>query len=741
MKTFLYKLIYSMPVQLLFLHLRRYQVLLLFWILLFAVAEGSFGKVVGAVSLLLAPEYLGEVSFYSTFILGSAYGIFVMSWQITTFILNSKRFRFLATTSNPFAKYCLNNFIIPLLFLLYFLYREFVFQRFNELSTTGHILFLVSGFILGFLFILFISFTYFFGTDRTITRAIRKQGGNLRKLLRQIKTKDRQSDEYSMKVDNYLNSLFHIKRARNVDHYDRRFLDSIFNKHHSAAIVMITLAFIFLIILSYLTQYAVFRIPAGASVIIFISVLIALSGFFVYLFKHWALPVFVLLFLILNIGVRKHIIDTRSLAYGLDYTNSSQRPSYNFSYFQQLFTTERAEKDKQNTLHILQNWKNKFSETDKPPIVFINVTGGGSRSATWCMDVLQTADSILNGQLMGHTVLITGASGGMIAAAYYRELYLDKIKGQPVNLYDSKYVDNVSKDLLNSVMSSFAINDFFTPFRNFKLDHNTYPKDRGYAFEHQLNINLNNALGKPLGAYKEPEQKARIPMMILSPTIVSDGRKLLISPQRLSYLTYPVYENMDSPVRDIDGIDFVTYFSKQQPLDLLFTTAIRMNATFPYILPNVFLPTKPIIEVMDAGLRDNYGKETSLRFIHVFRDWINNNTGSVIFIQIRGKQKNKAEAIEKNKGFADRLMEPLFTMQHTWSSLQDYEQNDLVAYAAHFIKVPFHRLIFQYVPREKNKAAALNWHLTEQEKADIADALKNKGNQKTFRELKKLMNK
>lgn len=730
-----------MPVQLVFLHIRRYQILLLFWVLLFATVEGSFGKIFGAVSLLLAPEYLGHVSFYGTFILGGSYGIFVMSWQITTFILNSKRFRFLATTSNPFAKYCLNNFVIPLAFILYFLYRQFVFQRFNELNTIGNIVLLETGFLFGFLFVLFISFTYFFGTDRNITRAIRKQGGNLRKILMKVKTGYLQPDDYSVKVDNYLNSFFHVKRARNVAHYDRHFLDSIFQRHHSASVLMIALAFVFLVIVSYLTQYAAFRIPAGASVLIFVSVLIGLSGAVVHFFKDWTVPVLVLFLLLLNVAVKNHIIDTRSKAYGLDYTHTEERPPYNFDYFQKLFTPERFEKDKKNTLKILNNWENKFSSKTKPPIVFINVSGGGSRSATWCMDVLQYADSLLNGQLMKHTILMTGASGGMIAAAYYRELYLEKLKGKPIRLKDQKYVNNVSKDLLNAVLSSFAVNDFFTPFRNFKLDGNIYPKDRGYAFEQQLNINLNNVLNKELGDYKEPEQKALIPMMILSPTITADGRKLLISPQRMSYLTYPVYENMSRPVRDIDGIDFTTYFSKQHPMNLLFTTAIRMNATFPYVLPNVFLPTEPIVEVMDAGLRDNYGKETSLRFMHVFRKWINNNTSAVILIQIRGKKKNQTEIIDKHKGFVDRLMEPMFTMEHNWSSFQDFEQNDLVAYAAHFIKIPFHRIIFQYVPRKKNKAAALNWHLTEQEKIDIADALNKKSNQKAFQELKVLMDK
>src|SRR5690625_1774028 len=377
MKTFLYRFIHSMPVQLFFLHFRRYQILLIFWGLLFAIVQGGFGKRFGMVSLLLAPEYLGEVNFYSTFFLGGAYGVFVMSWQITTFIVNSKRFRFLATTSNPFAKYCLNNAFIPLVFLLYFLYREFTFQHFNELNQIGNILALEAGFLIGFLLVLFITFTYFFGTDRNITRAIRKGGGNLRKLIEQATTKRLQSNEYVIKVDNYLYSLFHVKRARNVDHYDHHFLKYIFNRHHDATVIMITIYFVFLIVLSYFMQYAAFRIPAGASVIIFISVLIAFSVAFVYFFKDWSLPVLLVAFLVLNVAVKNKVIDSRSKAYGLDYVHPQKRPPYQFKYLQQLFTPERSKRDKRNTLKILENWKSKFPGTASPPIVFLNVSGGG----------------------------------------------------------------------------------------------------------------------------------------------------------------------------------------------------------------------------------------------------------------------------------------------------------------------------------------------------------------------------
>ncbi|MEQ1625648.1 MAG: hypothetical protein ABL870_13190, partial [Sediminibacterium sp.] len=122
MKKYLVGIWFSLPVQLCLLHFRKYQVLLLFWYILFATVTGNFMATFGASSLYLAPEYLDAVTPISTAIVGFSIGVFIMGWNITTFILHSKNLKFLATTAQPFLKYCINNTIIPLLFLLVYAY-------------------------------------------------------------------------------------------------------------------------------------------------------------------------------------------------------------------------------------------------------------------------------------------------------------------------------------------------------------------------------------------------------------------------------------------------------------------------------------------------------------------------------------------------------------------------------------------------------------------------------------------
>src|SRR5690606_20348695 len=86
---------FSFPIQLLLNHIKNNQVLLLCWVLLFAIVTENFGKVFGIPYLFLDPEYMQEVSFWSFFIIGIALGGFVMAFHITSYIMDGPKFSFL----------------------------------------------------------------------------------------------------------------------------------------------------------------------------------------------------------------------------------------------------------------------------------------------------------------------------------------------------------------------------------------------------------------------------------------------------------------------------------------------------------------------------------------------------------------------------------------------------------------------------------------------------------------------
>src|SRR5688572_30989760 len=109
---FLPRLFYSFPVQLLLNNFRRNHVLILCWIILFAMVSGNFGKYLGIPYLFLDPEYLHEVNFRSFFIIGMVLGGFTTAFHITCYITDGHRFTFIGSMSKPFTKFVINNSVI-----------------------------------------------------------------------------------------------------------------------------------------------------------------------------------------------------------------------------------------------------------------------------------------------------------------------------------------------------------------------------------------------------------------------------------------------------------------------------------------------------------------------------------------------------------------------------------------------------------------------------------------------------
>jgi hypothetical protein len=735
MKKYLVGTWRSLPVQLFMLHFRRYQVFMIFWYVLFATVAGDFMFAFGANSLFLAPEYFGEVNALSTAIVGFAIGVFMMSWNITTFILHHKNLRFLATTAQPFLKYCINNAILPLTFLVFYLVKAVDYARYQELFHGVQILLLIGGFTGGIILSISISFIYFFGADKTIYYSM----GTV------INTANSQYDEKILKsqlpkerkelnIDWFLSASFQLRKPRDIRHYSEEFLNAVFKRHHVAAVIMIVIAFIFLILVGYISDTRLFQIPAAASITILFAILIAFAGSIALFLRTWSIPVLVIVYVILNILYQKEIIDPRNKAYGLNYLNKNERPVYSKESIRALASDSNIESDKKHFIEVLNRWKAR-QRSDKPILYMINTSGGGARSAAFTMNTLQRLDSIFHGQLMNQTVLINGASGGMLGAAYFRELYYQKVKGAAINLQDKQYTADISKDLLSPLFSSFVTRDMIGPVQKFEVNGYQYAKDRGYAFEQKLNENTRGVLSKTLQDYADAEEQAVLPTMFFNAVINRDGRKMIMSTHPARFLMRPQTDTNIITLVDPDAVDFTSFFSKQDALHINILSALRMNATFPYVLPNVWLPTNPIIDVMDAGLRDNFGQEASLRFMDVFKDWLKENTSKVVLIQIRDRSMGDWEKPFEGNSLISSITKPFLILQNNWYKLQDYYQHDQLEYMFDAYGPQFHRVSFQYVPGLNEAPASLSFHLTTSEKRDIGLALDAPANQKEFERL------
>jgi hypothetical protein len=406
----------------------------------------------------------------------------------------------------------------------------------------------------------------------------------------------------------------------------------------------------------------------------------------------------------------------------------------------------------------LGNWKNKFDDP-KPKIILLCVSGGGQRAAVWTFNTLQKIDSLTNCEFFNHTFLITGASGGMIGAAYYREIYLRYMQGEIKKPYDEKYLYNIGKDILNPVIFTMVSNDFLFKIQKVKYADKKYSMDRGYAFEQALNKNTDYILEKKIADYYLPEKTGLIPLQLFSPTIVNDGRKLYISPQNFSFMNLPSPESKTLLYQRILGIEFSRFYEHQGAKELRFLTALRMNATFPYVTPNVILPSEPAMEIMDAGLSDNFGIRDAIKFMYTMREWIHKNTSGVVIVSIRDSGKDPV--IDQNIGQSiyQKFFNPIGSLYNNWNTLQDVQNDNLINYTQSWLKTSIELVEFRYEPKnedweilkEKNidiqkldkkikqDRASLSWHLTTREKESLYRTIYESNNTHSMNRLSKIL--
>ncbi|MES1224831.1 MAG: hypothetical protein ABUT20_55585, partial [Bacteroidota bacterium] len=186
----------------------------------------------------------------------------------------------MATTSRPFFKYCINNSVVPLLFLGYYLFKAIQFEKYDELMGSWQIFTNAAGFILGLLICLLISFLYFFSADVTIVRSMR----HLLVDTRKFRTKYDKEENHSAFLDRYVrvewffSTRLKLRKPRSVAHYPKSFLEMVFKKHHISAVISIVISFLFLVILGFFLDNQIFRIPAAASIMIFFALLMSAAA-------------------------------------------------------------------------------------------------------------------------------------------------------------------------------------------------------------------------------------------------------------------------------------------------------------------------------------------------------------------------------------------------------------------------------------------------------------------------------
>ena len=324
----------------------------------------------------------------------------------------------------------------------------------------------------------------------------------------------------------------------------------------------------------------------------------------------------------------------------------------------------------------LEAWKT--ARGGPAPLVVVAVDGGGIRAAVWTTVVMAQLERDL--PTFPYSVrIVTGASGGMVGIASWvaslqppasvdRHRDLD---AQAVTHAD--LVDRVATDSLGTVAREMVFRDLILP----PFLHPT--TDRGLALERAWERST-RILGQRFSDLGPGEAAGWRPSLIVSPLIVEDGRRLLISNADVSGLTtVPV----EPPT-----LQALQYFGhiEPRPGTLRLSTAVRLNASFPYVSPAAELPTDPARHTLDAGYYDEHGVELAGTWIWTHREWLAANTTGVLLVQVPDARARarKAKASEDRKDWWGAgllgVTGPVQALRTSQSASTDYRNDQLVSF-------------------------------------------------------------
>ncbi len=256
-------------------------------------------------------------------------------------------------------------------------------------------------------------------------------------------------------------------------------------------------------------------------------------------------------------------------------------------------------------------WAGSWGAGDdpRPVLALLAVSGGAYRAGFWSSLMIDrlVAQSGPDGALPGldrSIRLVTGASGGMVAGAYFVAMADKGRLGDGVTR-------QICVDTLARMRSEDGCNrrwpiarDSLSPVVH-QLVRRDLPRllipglpesDRGRTLDAQW-----TTLARPFS-----DLGPQAPAIVLSPMLAETGALALFSNIDLGRLR--------GGAGDKSTVEVFKAFPGARDTVTL-ATAVRLNATFPYVSPAISLPTLPDRRPVDAGYYDNFGVDLMTAYL------------------------------------------------------------------------------------------------------------------------------
>lgn len=363
----------------------------------------------------------------------------------------------------------------------------------------------------------------------------------------------------------------------------------------------------------------------------------------------------------------------------------------------------------------------------RPKLAIVATSGGGIRAAVWTTAVLNalTTGPYAIPDFPYHVRVMTGASGGMVGAAYYAASVPQPFVTAPATTVSKtveKKLPPMSQDSLEPVARSLALRDLpgLIAFWSFR--------DRGAALEEAWQEHAPGVMTTPFQTLAVGEREGWRPSLIFTPMLVEDGRRLLVSNLDLDFMMENRGPRLDTDiVYSRPSVELFRLLPAAQAMPL--AAAARMNASFPWVTPAAELPTIPRRHVVDAGYWDNFGVHTAVTWIERNLPWLQQNTSGVVVIQIRDVQSEGANKdlrrwppsfpLRAYDEFVAPLIAALRARESTQIFHNDYDLRQLTNATGGFVTT---------VVIENPNRSVLSWSLTRRQAQETLDYFNNHPN-------------
>ena len=361
----------------------------------------------------------------------------------------------------------------------------------------------------------------------------------------------------------------------------------------------------------------------------------------------------------------------------------------------------------------------------KPKLALLATSGGAYRASFWTALLL---DHLLErgaaGPLAGlarSIRLVTGASGGMVAGAYFVAMRADGDDGPGVVARIEEDIEAFQRSAAAHRRRIAIPRDSLTPVAQ-RLVRGDLPRillpgrpatDRGRALDAQW-----ATLARSFAAVAPAEREGRAPSIVFSPMLVESGAPAFVTNLDLTELRRRSLGREDRET-DINRESVELFDAFPQVWETLtMATVVRLNATFPYVSPAVSLPTIPTRRVVDAGYYDNYGVDLATAFLMTpaIRDWVLENCSGVAVLQARAFPTGDGETPKGRVARAFQwLSSPLEGVFRARASSQMFRNNQQLRRAKALYDEAKGEGFFESFAFEAAADASMSWYLPEDE--------------------------